>query len=42
MDPESNTISFEELLHDLETIQVKTENPMLYEILKRVLDFEEL
>lgn len=42
MSPTDHLISFEELFHDLEQIDLKTKNPMLYEILKRMTDFEEM
>ena len=42
MDPKDSKISFNELFHDLKAIDIKRKQPLLYEILERVLDFPEI
>ena len=42
MDPKDNKISFNELFHDLKKIKIQGKNPLLYEILGRILEFPEI
>ena len=36
------TISFNELFHDLKAIDIQNKQPLLFEILERILSFEEI
>ena len=42
MDPKDRKISFYELFHDLEDVEIKTKQPLLYDILERILELEEI
>ena len=39
---EDKTISFNELFHDLKAIDIQNKQPLLFEILERILSFEEI
>ena len=42
MDTKDKKISFNELFHDLKAIDIQHKQPLLYEILERILTFEEI
>ena len=42
MDAKEKTISFNELFHDLKAIDIQRKQPLLYEILDRIVDFPEI
>ena len=42
MDSNDEKISFNELFHDLKAIEIQRKQPLLYEILERILDFPEI
>lgn len=42
MDAKDKKISFNELFHDLKAIEIQRKQPLLYEILQRILDFAEI
>ena len=42
MDVKDKKICFNELFHDLKAIDIQHKQPLLYEILERILDFSEI